>query len=256
MGNFPVIKENALLQRIDWWGNTIAAGSITLQFLTHTELLAPTAPVPSLMLRRAFTTACPSSIPRTVNGTLSYLSLGSVPYGKALALQRHLVKRRHDLNNKPHDPADPTIRDILLLVEHPPTFTAGRRIKGRSELEEEARLKQLGADYYETLRGGQITFHGPGQLVGYPILDIRDYQVTNSSHGYLQWATGLTSIIVCKLNVRCFVSYLEKAVIETCRRYGIQAKTTENTGVWVGDDHKIAALGMYGVHYADSVLSF
>jgi lipoate-protein ligase B len=50
-----------------------------------------------------------------------------------------------------------------------------------------------------------------------------------------------------KLNVRCYVSYLEKAVIETCRRYGVQAKTTENTGVWVDDDHKIAALGRFSI---------
>jgi lipoyl(octanoyl) transferase len=108
-----------------------------------------------------------------------------VPYGKALALQRHLVKRRHDLNHESHDPNDPTIRDVLLLVQHPPTFTAGRRIKGKSELEEEARLKRLGAEYYETLRGGQITFHGPGQLVGYPILDIRDYQVSQSNGSFI-----------------------------------------------------------------------
>ncbi|CAO3684045.1 unnamed protein product [Umbelopsis ramanniana] len=158
------------------------------------------------MLRRAFS-ACSSAAPRTVTGTLPYLSLGTVPYGKALALQRHLVKRRHDLNHDSHDPNDPTIRDVLLLVQHPPTFTAGRRIKG-----------------------GQITFHGPGQLVGYPILDIRDYQ----------------------LNVRCYVSYLEKAVIETCRRYGVQAKTTENTGVWVDDNHKIAALGVQLQRYVSS----
>jgi lipoate-protein ligase B len=52
-------------------------------------------------------------------------------------------------------------------------------------------------------------------------------------------------MVILQLNVRCFVSYLEKAVIETCRRYGIEAKTTENTGVWVGDNHKIAALGMF-----------
>jgi lipoate-protein ligase B len=136
------------------------------------------------MLRRAFTT-CPSSIPRTVTGTLPYLSLGTVPYGKALALQRHLVKRRHDLNHEAHDPADPTIRDVLLLIQHPPTFTAGRRIKGNSEIEEEARLKALGAEYYETLRGGQITYHGPGQLVGYPILDIRDYQVIDCSREHV-----------------------------------------------------------------------
>jgi lipoate-protein ligase B len=129
------------------------------------------------MLRRVFSTACPSSIPRAVNGILPYLKLGTVPYGKALALQRHLVQRRHDLNNDTANSTDSTIRDILILVEHPPTFTAGRRFKGKSELEEETRLKQLGAEYYETLRGGQITFHGPGQLVSYPILDIRDYQV-------------------------------------------------------------------------------
>lgn len=182
------------------------------------------------MLRRALSTACPSSIPRAINGTLPYLKLGTVPYGKALALQRHLVQRRHELNNDTTSSTDSSIRDILLLVEHPPTFTAGRRFKGRSELEEETRLKQLGAEYFETLRGGQITFHGPGQLVSYPILDIRDYQ----------------------LNVRCYVSYLEKAVIETCRRYGISAKTTENTGVWVDDNHKIAALGVQLQRYVSS----
>ncbi|KAF7727510.1 hypothetical protein EC973_007488 [Apophysomyces ossiformis] len=80
------------------------------------------------------------------------------------------------------------------------------------------------------MRGGQVTFHGPGQLIAYPIIDIRDY----------------------KLNVRCYVSLLEKVVIDTCKHYGIDANTTENTGVWVGEDHKIAALGVHLQRYVSS----
>ncbi|CAO3630812.1 unnamed protein product [Cunninghamella echinulata] len=80
------------------------------------------------------------------------------------------------------------------------------------------------------MRGGQVTFHGPGQLVAYPIIDIRDY----------------------KLNVRCYVSRLEKIIIDTCNELGIKANTTENTGVWVGQDHKIAALGVHLQRYVTS----
>ncbi|KAK3079096.1 hypothetical protein LTS18_005749, partial [Coniosporium uncinatum] len=79
------------------------------------------------------------------------------------------------------------------------------------------------ADFAEALRGGQTTFHGPGQLVAYPILDLKQH--------------GLTP--------RCYVALLEKTLIATCADYGIKAMTTENTGVWVDDEHKIAAIGVH-----------
>jgi lipoate-protein ligase B len=73
------------------------------------------------------------------------------------------------------------------------------------------------------MRGGQTTFHGPGQLVAYPILDLRTH----------------------KLSPRCYVAMLEKSLIATCARYGIEAMTTENTGVWTSEDDKIAAIGVH-----------
>lgn len=107
---------------------------------------------------------------------IGYLCLPLVKYDKALELQAHLVARRHQITQGTLLTDAPA--DIVCLLEHPPTFTAGRRIRDKkTEKEQEDRLKQLGADYFETMRGGQITFHGPGQLIAYPILDIRDYQV-------------------------------------------------------------------------------
>jgi lipoate-protein ligase B len=79
------------------------------------------------------------------------------------------------------------------------------------------------ADFVEAMRGGQTTFHGPGQLVAYPIVDIRTH----------------------KLSPRCYVGMLEKSLIATCARHGIKAMTTENTGVWTSEDDKIAAIGVH-----------
>ncbi|RCH89652.1 hypothetical protein CU098_006852 [Rhizopus stolonifer] len=160
---------------------------------------------------------------------IGYLTLpGLVKYETALKLQSYLVARRHQITQGQLVTNQPA--DIICFLEHPPTFTAGRRIRGKTEMDEEERLRSLGADYFETMRGGQITFHGPGQLIAYPILDIRDYQ----------------------LNVRCYVSRLEKTIIECCAKYNIKTNTTENTGVWVGEDHKIAALGVHLQRYVSS----
>ncbi|KAF9572414.1 hypothetical protein EC968_009892 [Mortierella alpina] len=122
--------------------------------------------------------------------------------------------------------------DLLLLVEHTPTYTNGRRNRGVQAIsdQETARLRRLGATYVESLRGGEITFHGPGQLVAYPILDLKPV----------------------KLSVRCYVSYLEKAIIATCAQWGVKAITTENTGVWISDQKKIAAIGVHVQRYITS----
>ncbi|KAI8084700.1 mitochondrial putative lipoyltransferase 2 [Halteromyces radiatus] len=180
------------------------------------------------------TTSCIASLTQPLRSEpIGYINISRpIPYDIGLKLQQSLVQRRHELThqlktgNSSLDKNTPL--DIVLFLQHTPTFTAGRRIRG--DIQEEQRLKASGADYVETMRGGQVTFHGPGQLVAYPILDIRDYQ----------------------LSVRCYVSRLEKTIIDTCASFGIQANTTENTGVWVGQDHKIAALGVHLQRYVSS----
>ncbi|KAG2193332.1 hypothetical protein INT47_012479 [Mucor saturninus] len=156
---------------------------------------------------------------------MGYLKLPVLKYKVASQLQAHLVARRHGITQGTWKTDAPS--DILCLLQHPPTFTAGRRIRDHQDSE---RLKALGADYFETMRGGELTFHGPGQMMAYPILDIRDYQ----------------------LSVKCYVSRLEKSVIETCKKYGVETNTTEHTGVWVGQEKKIAALGVHLQRYVSS----
>ncbi|GAA5797189.1 lipoyl transferase-like protein [Helicostylum pulchrum] len=177
-----------------------------------------------------FYSSCSNGVLKPLNQRpIGYLSLpGLIKYDTALALQSALVARRHQITQGTLTTSTPA--DIICFLQHPPTFTAGRRIRGKTELEEEERLRKLGAEYFETMRGGQITFHGPGQLIAYPILDIRDYQ----------------------LNVRCYVSRLEKTIIDCCAKYDIKANTTENTGVWVGENDKIAALGVHLQRYVSS----
>lgn len=108
---------------------------------------------------------------------------------------------------------------MLLLVEHDPVYTIGIRTSGYGP-EEEARLKSLGADFCRTNRGGLITFHGPGQLVAYPVINLKDFG----------------------LGMRAYIQNVESTVIETCARFGLQGKTTCDTGVWVSGK-KIAAVG-------------
>lgn len=110
--------------------------------------------------------------------------------------------------------------NTLLIVEHPHTFTVGRRIKSSTE---EQYLRSLGADFHYSQRGGKITYHGPGQLVGYPILDLNMFD----------------------LKARQYVCALEKLLINTCKKFNIDSNGSlkGNTGIWVGDN-KIAALGI------------
>jgi lipoyl(octanoyl) transferase len=105
-------------------------------------------------------------------------------------------------------------------VQHPHTFTVGRRIKTSSE---EQHLRSLGADFHFSQRGGRITYHGPGQLVGYPILDLKMFD----------------------LKARQYVCGLEEMLIDTCKKFNVDSNASlkGNTGIWVGDN-KIAALGI------------
>lgn len=121
---------------------------------------------------------------------------GQVPYERGLLLQESLVQARlsakaalqaAEASEWEPDRVESLKRvadtDILLLLQHTPVFTAGRREKDPEQLEQEgARLRALGADYIHTMRGGQTTYHGPGQLVGYSLMDIGAAQVRVKLH--------------------------------------------------------------------------
>lgn len=139
--------------------------------------------------------------------------LGRVQYGEALELQQQLVsKRKQGL-----------VSDQLLLLEHPHVITLGRNGHMENLLASDEILARAGISFYPTDRGGDVTYHGPGQLVGYPILDLRDW----------------------KRDVGAYVRGLEQAIIDTVGEYGIEAgRICKLTGVWVGE-RKIAAIGVH-----------
>lgn len=137
--------------------------------------------------------------------------LGRISYPNALKIQQHHIKQLLDLSN--------SSPNTLLLCEHEPVYTIGIR-QAPYPPEEEQRLKNLGADFVRTNRGGLITFHGPGQLVCYPVLNLGCF----------------------KKSVRWYVCELERTVINTCSKFGIKASTSPDTGVWVGNN-KICAIG-------------
>jgi lipoyl(octanoyl) transferase len=140
--------------------------------------------------------------------------LGTVGYAEALALQRALVEER-----KRGD-----IPDTLLLLQHPPVITLGvKGDGGRSNIVATAeRLAELGIDVYETGRGGDVTYHGPGQVVGYPIIDLKPE----------------------RCDVHRYVRDVEDVMIRVCADWGVTAGRIKGlTGVWV-EAEKIAAIGI------------
>jgi lipoyl(octanoyl) transferase len=140
--------------------------------------------------------------------------LGVIDYAEALAMQRALVEDRK---------AD-RIPDTLLLLEHPPVITLGvKGDGGRSHvIATPARLAELGIAVHETGRGGDVTYHGPGQIVGYPILDLKPD----------------------RCDVHRYVRDIEEVMIRVCADYGITAgRIAGLTGTWVGTE-KIGAIGI------------
>jgi lipoyl(octanoyl) transferase len=144
--------------------------------------------------------------------------LGSIDYAAAWEMQRELMRQRRE----------GAIPDTLLLLEHrPPVITLGRASHAEHLLVPPENLLQMGIQLVETDRGGDITYHGPGQLVGYPILDLRE-------HGR---------------DVHLYLRRLEEAIIIALRHFGIEAHRKQGlTGVWVGDE-KIAAMGIKVTHW-------
>lgn len=158
--------------------------------------------------------------------TVELFDLGHASYKPTwelqTAIQQRLVQqkkaRREQKLYKPGSEND----DVLLFVEHPHVYTLGKSGDSAHLLKELAGLSDIEAEYVEIDRGGDITYHGPGQIVGYPILDL-DRHFTDI-HKYLR--------------------FLEEVIIRTCAEYDIEAGRIEGlTGVWVGDE-KICALGI------------
>jgi len=176
---------------------------------------------------------------------ISVLQLGTIDYATGLRLQQRLVALRKDGR----------IGDVLLLLEHTPVITLGRNAEAANVIASPELLHEKGVEVFECDRGGDVTFHGPGQLVAYPIFDLRGLPSSDGSRKTL----GAVE----------FVRRLEEVLIRTCADFGIPTKRIPGlTGVWTANDQggttaapdrpdefseaKIAALG---VHISRAVTS-
>jgi len=145
-------------------------------------------------------------------GVLTVDRLGTVPYGPTWELQDELAQQRRERR----------IGDRLLLLEHFPVYTLGRGADGSHLLATPARIRELGAELYRIDRGGDVTFHGPGQIVAYPIVELKD-----------------------PLDLRRYVRTLEAAVITTAATFGVAAdRLAGHPGIWVEEERKLAAIGV------------
>jgi lipoate-protein ligase B len=140
--------------------------------------------------------------------------LGRVAYEEALELQRHIARDRI---------SGVLPQDVLLLVEHPPVVTLGRASKGKHLIASPEFLRSKGVELFEVERGGDVTFHGPGQLVGYPIVDLKRH----------------------RLDLHWYLRKIEEALINTLADYDIVAERNPSfTGVWT-KGKKIASIGVH-----------
>lgn len=142
-----------------------------------------------------------------------YRYLGRIAYAEVLALQQSL----HDSRKRNE------ISDTLLLLEHPHVITLGRAANRANVLVDEQTRTEKQIELFETGRGGDVTYHGPGQLIGYPIISLApDAQ-----------------------DVRRYVRNIQEVLVRTARNFGVEAEPRggEHVGVWVGDD-KLAAIGI------------
>lgn len=140
--------------------------------------------------------------------------LGRVAYEEALELQRHIARDRI---------SGALPQDVLLLVEHPPVVTLGRASKGKHLIASPEFLRSKGVELFEVERGGDVTFHGPGQLVGYPIVDLKRH----------------------RLDLHWYLRKIEEALISTLADYDIAAERNPSfTGVWT-KGKKIASIGVH-----------
>jgi lipoyl(octanoyl) transferase len=151
------------------------------------------------------------------------LQLGTLDYATGLRLQQKLVDLRKENS----------IGDVLLILEHSPVITLGRNARAANVIASPEQLAERGVEVVECDRGGDVTFHGPGQLVGYPIFDLRGFDSAESNRK--------------TLGVIAYVRRLEQVLIRTCTDFGIATQTIEGlTGVWTNHEAAEVPAGTRG----------
>jgi lipoyl(octanoyl) transferase len=164
---------------------------------------------------------------------INLLTLGRVSYTEALAIQQQIISaRKQNL-----------VGDTLLLLEHPPVLTLGRNARRSNILASDDLLAQRGVELHEINRGGDVTYHGPGQLIGYPIIDLRgDLPGKKGPH----------------LGPVDYVRLLEEVLIRTCGDFGVMTqRICKLTGVWTlaGGSIREKKIAAIGVHVSQGVTS-
>jgi lipoyl(octanoyl) transferase len=164
---------------------------------------------------------------------INLLHLGRIPYADGLSAQEQIVESRKQGR----------IADTLLLMEHPPVLTLGRNAHRSNVLASDEMLAQRGVELHEIKRGGDVTYHGPGQLVGYPIIDLR---------GNLPGKKGP------HLGPVDYVRLVEEALIRTCGDFGVMTqRICKLTGVWTlaGGSIREKKIAAIGVHVSQGITS-
>lgn len=173
------------------------------------------------------------AISRSIVMLLHLIQLGRIDYAAGLEMQLLLMELRQQQR----------IGDVLLLLEHPPVLTLGRNARRSNILASDRELARRGVEVHEINRGGDVTYHGPGQIVGYPILDLRgEFPEKKGPH----------------LGAVEYVRWLEEALIRTCAEYGVLTeRICGRTGVWTVAGGSISAkkIAAIGVHISRGVTS-
>ena len=184
------------------------------------------------------------------SNVISVVQLGQVDYAEGLRLQWRLVNLRKVGQ----------IVDVLLLLEHSPVITLGRNAKAANVLASTEALAARGVELFESDRGGDVTFHGPGQLVGYPIFDLRAHELLSldgdlRSPSLAGGGARTTHPSRKTLGAVDYVRRLEEVLIRTCGGFGIPTRRVAGlTGVWT-DAEPAAKIAALGVHISRSVTS-
>lgn len=166
---------------------------------------------------------------------VQYRDLGLVPYDECWALQRELFDKMISLKasgEKPTAEREGVDGGWLLMCEHPHVYTLGKSGKRENMLVSDAFLRSIGAEFRAIDRGGDITYHGPGQLVGYPILDLQRVGI----------------------GLRDYIAAIEQSVIDTIAEWGLRGERSSGaTGVWLSGGarglRKICAIGVHSAHW-------
>jgi lipoyl(octanoyl) transferase len=149
--------------------------------------------------------------------TFNYIDLGVKDYKECWDYQEELLA---EVISDKREKMEPVQKNFFLIVEHPHVYTLGKSGDEKNMLIHGDFLKKIDATYYKINRGGDVTYHGPGQIVGYPIIDLEYF----------------------KVGVRQYIEKMENAIIETIAEYGLKGGRKEGaTGVWLDSEHKVRA---------------